>query len=94
MSHDVDGGRLLLGQFSTSSGADICAVSIDEEGRLDEVVEQWTLPIAKVQGALSLSDGRILLSQSYSTADSALYIWTPGESAATLVLTGPSGLKT
>lgn len=93
MSHEAGQNRLWLGKFSTSSGAAICAVELDTNGDLEETVTTWTLPIAKVQGALVLEDGRVLLSQSYGNNDSGLYVWTPGSSSATKVLSGPAGFE-
>ena len=93
MSYDSAANRLWLGKFSTSSGAAVCVLEIDEEGLLGAVVERWTLPIAKVQGIVSLQDGRVLLSQSYGNNDSGLHVWTPGASSATEVLSGPAGFE-
>ena len=53
----------------------------------------WSLPIEKVQGLLTLEGGRVLLSQSYGSNDSALYVWRPGSATATQVLSGPSGFE-
>ncbi|MEC7239641.1 MAG: LamG-like jellyroll fold domain-containing protein [Myxococcota bacterium] len=93
MSFERGQNRLWLGQFSTSSGAEVCAVELDSNGDLQETAGTWTLPIAKVQGVLALEDGRLLLSQSYGNSDSALYIWTPGSTSATKVLSGPAGFE-
>ena len=93
MSHDAAESRLWVGDFSTSSGADLCIFPTRADGSLGPMESHWVLPIEKVQGILALGDGRALLSQSYSTADSALYLWTPGDSSVTQVLSGPSGFE-
>ncbi|HCH64580.1 MAG TPA: hypothetical protein DFR83_17370, partial [Deltaproteobacteria bacterium] len=93
LSYDRIGEKLWLGQFSTGSGADLCAVRVDEEGRIGEVADRWELPVSKVQGVLSLGDGRVLLSQSYGSTDSALYVWTPTTNTVHTLLSGPSGFE-
>jgi hypothetical protein len=93
MSHEAAENRLWTGTFSTSSGAFVCVFGLNEDGSLGDREERWTLPIAKVQGVLALEDGRVLLSQSYGDADSALYLWTPGSSSAERVLSGPAGFE-
>ena len=93
MSYEGENHRLWIGTFSTSTGATVCAVDLQQNGDLGTGIARWALPISKVQGVLALDDGRVLLSQSYGNNDSALYVWTPGEASATKVLSGPAGFE-
>ena len=93
MSYDRLGERLWLGSFSTSSGANLCTVAVDADGRLGEVLDRWALPTTKVQGVLSLGDDQVLLSQSYGSSDRALYLWRLDSDTYAPVLGGPSGFE-
>ena len=53
MSYEAGQDRLWLGKFSTSSGAELCAVELDSSANLEATVSSWTLPISKVQGVRS-----------------------------------------
>jgi len=93
MSYDRIGEKLWLGRFSTGSGAEVCTVAVEADGRLGEVTDRWELPVDKVQGVLSLGDGRVLLSQSYGSTHSALYTWVPTTGIVREVMSGPSGFE-
>jgi hypothetical protein len=93
MSYDRTADKLWLGSFSTRDGAKLCTVSVESDGGLGEVIERWGLPIEKVQGVLSVGDDRVLLSQSYGSAHSALYDWVPTTGEVRTLLSGPSGFE-
>ncbi len=60
---------------------------------MDSLAAQYTLPVAKVQGAVALPGGALLLSTSYGNATSRVYRWSPGAATATEVATGPAGFE-
>ena len=85
--------RLWLGQFSTGSGAKLCTVAVEPDGSLGSVIERWELPVGKVQGVLSVGEDQVLLSQSYGSTHSAVYLWTPTTDDVQTLLSGPSGFE-
>ena len=93
MSWERAANRLWVGKFSTSSGAPVCVFELASDGTLGARLDRYTLPIDNVQGVQPLGDGRVVLSQSYGNASSALYVWTPGDSSATQLVTGPAGFE-